>query len=546
MAGVIGGSAGYATVNPTQGNPIGDALANVENSAFRYRAEKTEQDQIKAQAARQLQEDRRRDMEDAYKFSKDNPFIATGTGLDAVNRQSYINAKDTAAKAYAEYLKTGDRKQQAIYENAVASVNNISEFPKQINALKEDWVKNAGNYNAESLKRKAALLDQIASGQIVQTNDANGNPKYTVFDRDENGNINKLAHKDLNSDQLLKLLTPEKGFNIDGKDGFIDLFNKNIGKERKVIEGTGLNAVEKTYNPGAEDLAKIMANDAVNDRSKMYETLQRMGMDPEDNKNYTDDTVKKAAATYLEKMLMVTAPTTVSKKPDTSIEQLNLAYRKEANDERQRTLENNRNAAKDAKEAEETQDKTTFSKHILKEAASLPGTKYVVPAGTGKITVNSKGYKDVSGATRILQQVLVTPKGEVFYGVNQSKVNKAQLTPDAQKRKNEPDFDYNDENNYVHTEKVVWSSSKNHGDRVALAVLNTKNPETGKKFKSVQEADRWAKSISSADNSAPKPAVPKKETAKKYSSIEEKAIATAMKNNPGYSREEIISALKLK
>lgn len=341
MGGVIGSSGGgYATVNPTQGDPMGQALANIENTAFKYRAEKREQDQIKTQSERQVREDRRRDMDEASKFSRENPFIATGTGLDAINKQSYMNAKNTASKAYEEYLKTGDMKHRAVYENAIASANNISEFPKQINALKEDWVKNAKEYNSESLKSKAAILDKIASGDIVQSNDANGNPVFTLFDRDENNNISSLSQKNLTSSQLLKLLTPEKAFNIDGKDGFIDLFNKNIGKERKVIEGSGLNAKEKTYNPGAEELAKLMANDAVNDRSKMFETLQRMGLDPNDENNYSNTDVKDKAKTYLENMLMVTAPTTVSNKPDTSIEMLSLARTKERNDQIQRGIDN--------------------------------------------------------------------------------------------------------------------------------------------------------------------------------------------------------------
>lgn len=418
MAEVIGGPAGYAMVNPTQGNPIGAALANVENSAFRYREEKREDQQIKAQQARQLQEDRRRDMEDAYKFSKDNPFVATGTGLDAVNRQSYMNAKNTAAKAYADYLKTGDMKQRAVYENAVASVNNISAFPKQINALKEDWVKNAGNYNPESLKKKAAFLDQISSGQIVQTNDANGNPKYTVFDRDESGNINKLSYKDINSDQLLKLLTPEKAFNIDGKDGFIDLFNKNIGKERKVIEGRGLNAVEKTYNPGAPELAKIMAKDAVNDESKMYETLQRMGLDPEDKSNYTNEKVKEAATNFLEEMLMTTAPTTVSQKPDTSLDMLNLARTKEANDERQRAITNARESRKEAKEDD---TETTWGQvQTVKQGDSNRNTGIKVNVGDKVIQIVSPGKKDKTGASQATKAIAVHKDGNISVSIDKN------------------------------------------------------------------------------------------------------------------------------
>lgn len=516
---VIGtGSGGYAMVNPIQGNPIGDALSNVENSAFRYRAEKTQQDQIKAQQARQLQEDRRRDMDDAYKFSKDNPFVATGTGLDAVNRQSYMNAKDTAAKAYGEYLKTGDAKQRAIYENAVSSVNNISEFPKQINALKEDWVKNAANYNPESLKRKAAFLDQIASGQIVQTNDSNGNPKYTVFDRDEDGNINKLSHKDITGDQLLKLLAPEKAFNIDGKEGFIDLFNKNIGKERKIIEGKGLNAVEKTYNPGAEELAKLMANDAVNDRSKMYETLQRMGLDPEDNNNYTDEKVKDAASNYLEKMLMVTAPTTVSQKPDTSLDMLNLARTKEANDERQRAITNARESRKEAKEDDTA---TTWGQvQTIKDGDRNRNTGIKVNLGDKVIQVVSPGKKDKTGASQATKAIAVHKDGSISVAIDKN-VGTDPMTFEPK----------------IKTISYNTKTTEGKGN-VERALIGLETNE-GVKIKNLKQAKEFIKNYAGVSGQ-------QKEPVTKLSETQEKAINTAMKANPGYSREEIMSALNLK
>jgi hypothetical protein len=40
-----------------------------------------------------------------------------------------------------------------------------------------------------------------------------------------------------------KLLNPEKSFNVDGKDGFIDLFNKTLAKNESSVEK--LNAVRK-------------------------------------------------------------------------------------------------------------------------------------------------------------------------------------------------------------------------------------------------------------------------------------------------------------
>ena len=230
MGGVIGGQAGYATVAPQQ-DYIGNAMSNVQNDLFRYSAQKIANDRTKIEAERTAIEDRRRDFEDAQQFAKQNPFIATGTGLDASNRQSYMNAKAVAAEARANFMATGDQKYNAIYENAVSSVAHISEMPNKLNALKESWAKNIDAYNPESLQKKAEFIDKLGNGEIVQTNDANGNARYSIFDRDENGDLAKVAYKEISGQQLLALMEPVKSFNVTGEKGFVDQFQKSIGKQ---------------------------------------------------------------------------------------------------------------------------------------------------------------------------------------------------------------------------------------------------------------------------------------------------------------------------
>ena len=276
--GVIGSSGGgYATVNPTQGDPMGQALQNVENSAFKYNAQRAEKEQIESTRQKTIADAKDKEWKQAVEFSEKNPFIATGTGIDAANRQSLENAKVAAADAY-------NRQDMVAYENAINSVKALMEVPKAYITLKDDLVKNVQDYNPNSAKEKAKILDQIGSGQMVQTNDTNGVPKYTVFSKDDNGNIDKLHYKELTGAQLIKLLTPVKSFNIDGSSGkngnsLIKTFNDNIGKERKEIVGTGLNAKERTYNPGSEELAKIMANESIKDKDKLYELFLRTNID---------------------------------------------------------------------------------------------------------------------------------------------------------------------------------------------------------------------------------------------------------------------------
>lgn len=328
--GVIGSSSGgYATVNPTQGNPLGEALTNVENSAFKYNA-------LRQQKAKDEQEQRRMEFDDGEKFRKENPFVATGTGIDASNRQSYVNAKDAASNARIQYAKTGDPKWIAVYENAVTSANAISEMPKQLNALMADLEKNKDSYNPESLKRVQDRIAGLSNGNIVQTNDENGVPKYTVFEKDDNNNITKVVKKDLNGDQLKEYLKAVPSFNVEGKDGLIERFGKAVGKEVTVNTTGGLDNQKKTFTPGADELAKIFADNAVKEHSGMYETLLRMGKDPENEDNYST-TMKEEASKHLQEILKTTRREAYSKDPNTDL--ANLALRQQ---EKAETLRHNR------------------------------------------------------------------------------------------------------------------------------------------------------------------------------------------------------------
>jgi hypothetical protein len=47
---VIGKVGSYGTIAPIQGNPLGDALKDIEDNAFKYRAEKRLEDEAKKKA----------------------------------------------------------------------------------------------------------------------------------------------------------------------------------------------------------------------------------------------------------------------------------------------------------------------------------------------------------------------------------------------------------------------------------------------------------------------------------------------------------------
>jgi hypothetical protein len=338
MAGVIGSSSGgYASVGPTR-NYIGEAMSNVQDGMFRQNAQRIADERNKTEAERTATEDRRRDFADAQEFAKQNPFIATGTGLDASNRQSYMNAKTIAAEARDNFMKTGDQKYNAIYENAVASVNGLSEMPNKLNALKEDWVKNVANYNSQSLLKKGELLDKLGNGEIVQTNDANGNPRYSIFDRDENGNLAKISHKEISGQQLLSLLEPVKSFNVTGEKGLIDQFQKSLPDKTKKVEivKTKNGEVERTTEgrEGYENLAAVKSKELTINRSAVYAALQSLGLDPENEKNYTNpDVLKEVETSYYDLLVKNTKPS-VSEVPYLEREKFDHAKSQDAQAQR--------------------------------------------------------------------------------------------------------------------------------------------------------------------------------------------------------------------
>src|SRR6188768_4284666 len=183
MAAPKGGASGYLTVDPTR-NYVGEAVGDVNDTVTRFRAEKLQRERQRIEDDRYEQEQRRRDFNDAADFNEKYKYISTGTGLDSSNRQSVENAKNAYANAQDMYQKTGDKKFLAIAGNAMNSIGNINEMPKALNLLTESWIKNEDSYNPSSLNSKKKIMEKMVAGNIMQSNDANGNARYTIIDKD--------------------------------------------------------------------------------------------------------------------------------------------------------------------------------------------------------------------------------------------------------------------------------------------------------------------------------------------------------------------------
>lgn len=365
MAGVIGSSGGgYATINPTQGNPIANAMQDVEHSAFEYSAQKMANQRAQQEAQEAQRKERANQIEISDNYKKENPFVATGiTDVDSQNRASLENAKNARSQAIDDYSRTGDKKYLAVIHNIDTGVDEMKSFADAYTNHVKNVVEGTANgtYNMKSAETKAANLDEI-KGKIVRRFDANGNSIFDVLKTDEDGVIT-VVKSGLNSKQLIDYNTPVKAFHIDGLNtppGYkgktlVDDYNLKLGKPSKEYMGRGLNRKEKIYYPDAPKVAKTMAETAVKSKDNLYEIFSRMGIDPEDESNYQNTKLIDNARQYLEKTLLDTSSEVISESPDTAYANLEESKRQHNQTQKNADREYNRNVKNDAiKEAGST------------------------------------------------------------------------------------------------------------------------------------------------------------------------------------------------
>ena len=147
-----------------------------------------------------------------------------------------------------------------------------------------------------------------------------------------------------------------------------------------------------------------------------------------------------------------------------------------------------------------------------------------VDVGDKIMEVMSEGTKDKTGASQATKTIVLHKDGNISVSVEKVMFND----------KGEAYSNGKVERKAYSTKKDIQTGS------VERALVGLKTPD-GKQIRNLSEAKAFIKSYSGYKAPKKQP-TPKKKT---YTATQEKAISVAMKNNPGYSREEIISALKL-
>ena len=180
----IGKVGSFATVAPIQGNPIGDAMAQVEDNAFRYRAEQRLEEErkrlAKEKADAELETDLGKIKSDTVKFPTRNALI-----IDAMTKLK----QGVGQKAKEMNEGKISRLDYNIYKsNAESQIALIDQSAKRINAQAAAYAKdvaegkipsgfeeNALNFGGAYDKNNIALELQPDGTMIANVYDDNGN-----------------------------------------------------------------------------------------------------------------------------------------------------------------------------------------------------------------------------------------------------------------------------------------------------------------------------------------------------------------------------------
>jgi hypothetical protein len=295
MAGVIGSSGGgYATVNPTQGNAMGEALQNVENSAFKYNAIRREEDQLEASRQQSARDARTKELKDNQAYA-DKHKIST-TSISSVNKAvldfstDNKNLYNNAANIY----KTSNNDEER--RNALETMSNLESsfevakaLPEMLNASAKDLEEGVrqGKYNPNSSTNAAKTIDAMSKGDMKVVFKSNGIPTFITYKRDSQGNLSEIIDKEMTLEQLKQKLTPIMAF--DSKTNDID-FGKTLGDRIETEQG---NNIVKQY-PNLSDAAEQNANSIVTNRDKMYGVAADAGVTPKtDLADYTPEEINQ-------------------------------------------------------------------------------------------------------------------------------------------------------------------------------------------------------------------------------------------------------------
>lgn len=291
----LGGVGTYGTVEKSP-NYMGASIQNVEENAFKYRQQKALQDEKKAKK----EEDDAKDLADHLATYKVNV-----SGNESIDDLAHGYAND-AFNNYAENTRlknqtTNPRKRQEYdIKNARIdqSFNTLKQIPEiMIAKAKElsDGVKD-GKYNPKAVDELQKTMGQIEKGKARVYVDENGQPRFDVYDTDENGKVIGILSKGKSMAELIKSFDAPLASTYD-KD-IEGITNKYVIDE-KVYESGGNKYTSQVKGERENANAKNYADAVLSQPHNLYEISNRTGIpqtDTEKLREYVETDFKNRIA----------------------------------------------------------------------------------------------------------------------------------------------------------------------------------------------------------------------------------------------------------
>jgi len=383
---VIGKVGSYGTIAPIQGNPLGDALNDIEDNAFKYRAEKRLEDEAKKKA----QEDK---IAEVQAYREKFPVALTGSRtIDDTTTKYAIDAREKGADFLMQAQREKNPYKRAEYLTKANSVKQSFEILKQVpeilNKKKAEIAEGIkqGKYNPRSEQELMEKVNALEKNSHLYVGE-DGQMRLTIFKTDENGEPTEIIERDTTVPEFLNNLTPKTAFSY---EAYKDATLKNVKPFTEKIQ-TGATIVEqKKVSDENRQQAKTYADVIISDPNKIYEAQFIFNeKDPE-----------KLRA-KIENDFITSIEKSYSKTLDTSV------------------MSEQRAARKERKEEELTTPVIGTGTITVKEGV-IEGTNAKVPKGTKTFAISNAERKLGTGKIEKLKEVRVKPDGNLVYVVQET------------------------------------------------------------------------------------------------------------------------------
>lgn len=511
----IGVRGSFATDKPLE-DAIGPAIKYNEQMAFKYK-EQADKDK----ALKKAEEDAK--LKDYAEWDgKFDPTIIGNSSIDDPLIGMAMKAKQRASDINRELYTTSDFNKKAALMSERNKLLQSFDIANQTPALIKQKVKDLqegiekGKYNPRDVDFIEKIAKNLETGKYELNYNDRGVASVKIYDTDETGKP-KGVLKETALGDLVNAFQPKLAFSY---EKYKDDTLKNVKPDEFGSQKGAVIIEGKKISPKNIEQSKTYADVIINDPNKLYEAqFLFKENDPE------------KLRIKLEKDFLTSIPEGKVQKLDTGYLNYGLA-RKKADEEKIKITDFKFDNPR----------KDDFIENIIVS----PNTVYTNGISFSKPIdiVNLGGENSDLNMVKVLGVTKDIKTGDLIFTGKALKTKNAKFTVGGKTYDFKTTSDlaeggnteaqaalssYNVANNYGNFTRrvpsedeanaVLMQAGLNHSQ--ANALLEKKNPNVNK--------------------STSKP-----NTQKAFSAVQEKAIQVAMKKNPGYSREEIIQALKLK